>query len=398
MKVVRTRGTAVRLVLIVMLASLFATSCTQLMTDEFVVASDNWQGRDNGTQGSADTREYLINRVKPYAVALDRPDAAAPGAATDAAYTQPFDGGTNVVAKIPGSDLANEYVIIGAHYDHLGTNCRTSDPADHICNGATDNGAGVAALLSLGDMISKASPWRSVILAFWDREEDGLLGSKYFTEHPMVPLAQTVAYINFDIQGANLLPSLQNTSFAVGAETGGATLTTAVNAAINAGPLRTQLVSSIFGQGRSDYVNFTNVGVPNVFFSDSTGPCYHTAQDSVFVVDYWKLDQQVKIAYRLAMNLIQANGRPAFSAANPLATFNDAVSLQTVVNLALGDLARFTAAQQQQLLKFRDDLNAAVAAGAANFGDDDIGTLVGGAATAVSILTSGPCDGFISKH
>ena len=55
----------------------------------------------------------------------------------------------------------------------------------------------------------------------WDREEDGLLGSAYYVNHPIVPLAKTVGYVNFDIQGANLLPSLRNVSFAVGAETGG---------------------------------------------------------------------------------------------------------------------------------------------------------------------------------
>ena len=72
------------------------------------------------------------------------------------------------------------------------------------------------------------APRRTVILAAWDREEDDLCGSKWYVDHPLVPLAQTVAYVNFDIQGANLLPSLQNNSFAVGAETGGATLTSLV--------------------------------------------------------------------------------------------------------------------------------------------------------------------------
>jgi hypothetical protein len=135
-----------------------------------------------------------------------------------------------------------------------------------------------------------------------------------------------------------------------------------------------------------------------VFFSDSTGPCYHTAQDEVSVVDFWKLDQQVKIAYKVAKSLIEANGRPTFSATNPLGTFNDAVTLQGVTNSAISDLGRFTAAQQTQLLKFRDDLNAVVAAGPANFDDADIATLIGGAATAVGILTSGTCDGFLSHH
>jgi hypothetical protein len=393
MRFERARRRRVRLAVGVVLASLFATSCTTLMIDETVIASDAMQGRQNATPGSVNAQNYLIYRLKSFSVGLD------PSRPGDEAFKQPFTSGTNVLAKIPGTDLADEYVILGAHYDHQGTGCRTSDPADTICNGATDNGAGVAALLAIGSMIKEhGAPRRTVVLAAWDREEDGLLGSKYYTENPLVPLADTVAYINFDIQGANLLPSLQNTSFAVGAESGGATLSAVVQSAIGSGPLQTKLVSSIFGQGRSDYVNFTAVQVPNVFFSDSTGPCYHTAQDEVSVVDFWKLDQQVKIGYKVAKSLIEADGRPAFSATNPLATFNDALTLQGVTNGAISDLSRFTAMQQEQLLQFRDDLNAMVAAGPAAFDDTDVATLIGGAATAVGILTTGACDGFISKH
>ncbi len=389
----RARSGKVQLVVGVVLASLLATSCTTLMIDETVISSDAMQGRDNLTPGSVAAQNYLIYRLKTIGVGLDSSKAG------DDAFKQSWAGGTNVLAKIPGTDLADEYVIIGAHYDHLGSTCRTAIPTDTICNGATDNGAGVSALLSVGSMIKEhGAPRRTVILAAWDREEDDLGGSRYYVDHPLAPLAKTVTYINFDIQGANLLPSLQNSSFAVGAETGGATLTAAVKNAIAAGPLQTRLVSAIFGQGRSDYVNFTSANVPNVFFSDSTGPCYHTAQDEVTVVDFWKLEQQVDIGYRLAAGIIAASGRPTFVAAPPLATFDDAVALQSVTHAAISDLGRFTAAQQQQLLKFRDDLDAVVAAGAASFDDADVAALIGGAVTAVGILTSGTCDGFISKH
>ena len=296
---------------------------------------------------------------------------------------------------IRGSELPDEYVMIGAHYDHLGNTCRSANPADQICNGATDNAAGDTAVLALARLIKQhGPPRRSVILAFWDREEDGLLGSQYYTQHPVIPLTKTIAYINFDIQGANLLPSLRNTSFAVGAETGGARLTNAVKSAIGNGPLQTRLVSSIFGQGRSDYVNFTNVGVPNVFFSDSTGPCYHTTKDELKVVDFTKLERQVKIAYRVSADLI-AGPAPTFSATNPLATFDDAVSLAAVTNTAVADLGRFTPDQQTQLLAFRDTLNTIVADGAGAFDSNDVAAVIAGAASAVQILTSGPCDGFL---
>ena len=96
-------------------------------------------------------------------------------------------------------------------------------PGDHICNGATDNAAGVAEVLSIGREIAQRPkpPRRSVVLALWDREEDGLLGSRYYVQHPVRPLAQTVVYVNYDIQGANVLPSLDTDTFAIGSETGG---------------------------------------------------------------------------------------------------------------------------------------------------------------------------------
>jgi Peptidase family M28 len=393
MRFERRRSRWLGIVAAAVVTLLVATGCTTQMIDETVIASDAMQGRDNLTPGSVSTQNYLIYRLKSMAVGLDGAKAG------DDAFKQSWAGGTNILAKIPGTDLANEYVIVGAHYDHLGSSCRTASSADTICNGATDNGAGVAAVLGLAGMIKDhGAPRRSVILAAWDREEDDLGGSKWYVDHPLVPLAQTVAYVNFDIQGANLLPSLQNHSFAVGAETGGSTLTSLVGSSIAGTPLQTKLVSAIFGQGRSDYVNFTNVSIPNVFFSDSTGPCYHTAQDEVTVVDFWKLDQQTRIGYQVVTGLANAKGTPTFSGTNPLATFGDAQSLQSVIHAALGDLDRFTAAQQAQLLKFRDDVDAIVAAGPGAFDDTDVATLIVGAATAVSILTTGTCDGFVSKH
>jgi Peptidase family M28 len=393
MRFAQSRSRYLRLVGAAVVTLLVATGCTTQMIDETVIASDAMQGRNNLTPGSAAAQDYLIYRLKSMAVGLDDTKSG------DDAFKQSWAGGTNILAKIPGTDLANEYVIVGAHYDHLGSSCRTAVPADTICNGATDNGAGVAAMLGLAGMIKDhGAPRRTVILAAWDREEDDLGGSKWYVDHPLVPLAQTVAYVNFDIQGANLLPSLRSNSFAVGAETGGGTLTSLVKSSIATAPLQTKLVSAIFGQGRSDYVNFTGKSVPNVFFSDSTGPCYHTAQDEVKVVDFWKLDQQTKIAYQVVTGLANAAGRPTFSGTNPLATFDDALSLQSVSHAAVTDLGRFTPAQQTQLLKFRDDVDAIVAAGAGAFDDADVATLIGGAATAVNILTTGTCDGFISKH
>jgi hypothetical protein len=364
--------------------------CSPLVVDVRVLASDALGGRNNDTEGSVRARRYLIDRLDDFAVGVD---ASATG---DAAFTQAFAGGTNVVALIPGDELPDEYVIIGAHYDHLGTGCDTADPADTICNGATDNATGVAAVLSIGEQLARegGGPSRSVILALWDAEEDGLRGARAWIADPPVPMAQTVAYVNYDIQGANILPTLRNTTFAIGAETGGERLTAAVERAVGPGSLDTHSLSWIFGQGRSDYLPFIQAGVPTVFFSDSTGPCYHTAQDEADIVDYRKLHQQVRDGVRLARDLASDGAAPAFVPGTPPATYDDAVALREVADRALPDLDRFDADQQAALLAFNATLEDIVAAGPDEFGPDDAGTVLFGAANAVEIFTSGDCDGF----
>ena len=227
----------------------------------------SFAGRDNDTPESDRAQRLLIGKLRRFGSGLN---TAATG---DDAFRQPFEQsgqiGTNLVAVIRGRELPDEYVIVGAHYDHLDSRSTPSGscsirnaPGGVICPGATDNAAGVGAVLGIGRALGKLSqpPRRSVVLALWDAEEDGLLGSLYYVQHPLVPLAKTVAYVNFDIQGANLLPSLRRVSFSVGAETGGSALGAFVSNAVAAEGLDTRPVSFIFGQLRSDYANFVRLG------------------------------------------------------------------------------------------------------------------------------------------
>jgi hypothetical protein len=381
----------VRWVAVAVLVAVVASGCS-LVYDTAKLSSDEIGGRDNATAGGQLAHDYLLGRLRAMSTGLDATKTG------DAAFEQPFTGGTNLLGVIPGTDLANEYVIVGAHFDHLGTSCRRPDPGDVICNGATDNATGVATVLRIAQLLTERAPAprRSVVLALWDREEDGLLGSRYYVQHPIVPLAQTAAYVNFDIQGANLLPSLRTTSFAIAAESGGASLTSTVSDAVGSTTLGTRLLSEIFGQGRSDHASFTGVQVPSVFFSDSTGPCYHTSDDEVGIVDFAKLVSQSEIGYRVVAHLAQDPGRPAYTA-NPAATFGDAETLLALTNAAIVDKARFTASQQATIEQFQASLAAIVAAGPAEFGNDDITTLLTGAASAVSILATGTCEGFLGS-
>jgi hypothetical protein len=349
------------------------------------LAADNTAGRDNGTDGSALARLFLIGELQ--AISSD-------------VRIQDIGGGTNVVAVLPGTDLADQYVVVGAHYDHLGSSCQFKSSGDQICNGATDNAAGVASVLAIGRAIAGQStkPRRSVVLALWDSEEDGLLGSRFYADHPLLPLADTVAYVNFDIQGANLSPSLRNSSFAVAAESGGERFQSIVRSAINQSTLNTDQLSSIFGQNRSDYVSFLAKQVPSVFFTDATGPCYHTNDDEIGIVDFDKLDQQIAIALRVTRELAGTDDPPEFTSGTPLVTYADAVVLQRAAELIWRDRARFSAQDQATLSGIRDDLTQIVLDGRAAFGSDDVGTVINSAATVViNLLPKGPCDGFLTQ-
>jgi hypothetical protein len=357
------------------------------------LASDELGGRQNGTAGAVLAQDHIIGQL----------DDWGPGLNTEAtgrdAYLQPITGGANVVGLIPGTDpaLAGEYVIVGAHYDGLGSSCKVVVAGDTVCNGATDNAAGAAAVLSIGRMLHESPPARSVVLAFWDREEDGLQGSRAYIADPLVPLAQTVTYVNFDILGANLRPSVRNDTFAVGAETGGAVLQSIVAKASRRSTLDTHPLSLVFGLGRSDHAVFAANSIPTVFLTDSTGPCYHTTSDDVAAVDFAKLEQQTQMARWLVNDLVRKPARPTFVPGTPVATYADAVQLNVVFNRAMADLATFTPAQQTQLIGFRQTIQDIVDAGPEAFTNDTMVTMLGTANSVVNLMTSGPCSSFVPE-
>lgn len=107
----------------------------------------------------------------------------------------------NVVGLLPGSDpkLKDEYLVVSAHYDHLGV--RLNEPGDNIYNGANDDASGTASMLESARLLAATRPKRSILFVAFFGEEKGLLGSKYLVEHPVVPLRQVVANLNLEQTG-----------------------------------------------------------------------------------------------------------------------------------------------------------------------------------------------------
>ena len=305
-----------------------------LLEDSFDVveelARDELRGRDNGTDGSSAARDILLSRL----VGVVEPASGRPGAA--ASLLQPYGDGTNIVGILPGRGaLADEYVLVGAHYDHLGECDVRGEPDDVICNGAADNAAGVGVVFSILNSVSYVDvrpgsdgpPRRSLIVGLWDGEEDGLVGSQAYVDDPQVPLASTVASVNFDIQGAQLSPALATTTLLIGPETGGAALVDAARRATDAASLDYATFSLAFGQGRSDHASFVAAGVPTVFFTDASNGCYHTVLDDVAHLDREKFYRQVGAAQSLVDDLLTMEAPPTFEPGEPPTAFADAVMM-----------------------------------------------------------------------
>jgi hypothetical protein len=369
-------------------ASALATSGLMTITER--LAADDFGGRNNDSRTSPRVERYLISRLRSLGEGLD------PAGLGDAAYRQPFvqggQRGTNLFALMPGREIPEEFVIVGAHYDHVGS-CESS-PSGTVCNGATDNATGVAAVLAIGRALTRLPqpPRRSVVLALWDAEEDGLLGSRYYVENPLVPLEDTVAYVNFDILGADLLPSLADVSFAIGSETGGADFVDLVQWAIGRERLETRQLSYIFGQLRSDYANFVAAEVPTVFFSDSTGACYHKTGDDVHLVDQSKLREQSRIGFRIVGALAEQPSRPHFAPPSPaLATYDDAVAVADVMALGMEDLHVFPRDVRPDLLDIAAEIQGIVEDGPESFDATDVAVTVDAAATTIDALTELDC-------
>jgi hypothetical protein len=348
------------------------------------LASDELTGRDSQTAGSIAAQELLVEQIAQFAQPLP-PDG----------YLQEFAYGANILALIPGRDLADEYVIIGAHYDHVGSNCDSNDPADHICNGATDNASGVAVAVSVARAIAAAgTARRSVVLALWDAEEDGLLGSAAYVANPAVPLAQTVVYLNFDIQGATLLPSLADVTIVIGAETGGESLTQATARALSHSTLQSLQLSRFLFQGRSDHANFAQAGVPAVMLSDSVGGCYHTAQDEADIVDFAKLEQQVAVGIALVGDLAATDTSLLPDPAVPEIVFADAVQLLMFAEQSEPDLALLSPQAAASVMEFASDLREVVNAGASAFDGAARAVVLNGVDGFVDALTQSECQSF----
>jgi Zn-dependent M28 family amino/carboxypeptidase len=177
----------------------------QLLRDVRVLSADDMQGRKTGTEGGAKARAYVVEAfrrygLKPFGASYLQPFSFSRGATT-------FQG-NNVVGYVEGKSSPARYLVVSAHYDHIGVagagnNQCHPEGADTVCNGADDNASGTAALLAMAEHFAKHRPAHSVIFVAFDAEEQGLKGSQEFVKSPPVDLSSVAADVNMDMVSHN---------------------------------------------------------------------------------------------------------------------------------------------------------------------------------------------------
>ncbi len=237
-------------------------------------------------------------------------------------------GTQNVVAVLEGSDpvLKNEYVAVGAHYDHVGVGLPVN--GDSIYNGADDDGSGTTAILAIAEALAKANsrPKRSVLFVWHCGEEKGLWGSKYFVQFPTIPLDRIVAQLNIDMIGrsrkegdanpANNELSGPNEVYVIGSKMMSTELGQ-LSERVNSSYLNLSLNYKYDNPNdpnrfffRSDHFNYAQKGIPIIFYFDGTHEDYHRPGDEPSKIDYQKMEKVTRTIYVTLMEIANAQQRP----------------------------------------------------------------------------------------
>lgn len=228
-------------------------------------------------------------------------------------FSQPIPGevvGRNVAAILDGAGegIKGEYVLVGAHFDHLGIRDGIVFP------GADDNASGVAMMLEVARCLVADPPSRrrSLLFVGFDLEERALWGSRYMIEHMPVPLESIKLMVTADMIGRSLGGIKSPYVFAMGTENSPATRPWLDRAAEGL-PIKVgRLGSDLLLLDRSDYGPFRARKVPYLFFSTGENPCYHRPTDTAETLDYPKLDAISRLIHRVVRESIVAEPAPAW--------------------------------------------------------------------------------------
>ncbi|MDA9306226.1 M28 family metallopeptidase [Flavobacteriaceae bacterium] len=282
----------------------------------YVYASDYFEGRETGTRGQKKAVDFIRQFYSSHAI------NAAQGTED---YFQPMELNIkgemvkteNVAAIIEGSEFPDEYIIISSHLDHVGIQ------NGMIHNGADDDGSGSVSLLEIAEAFQEAAaagqgPKRSILFLHVTGEEKGLLGSAYYANNPLYPLANTMVNLNVDMIG-RLDPKREdkdpNYIYLIGADKISQELHD-ISEATNKRYTQIKLDYTFNDDKdpnrfyyRSDHYNFAKKNIPVIFYFNGTHEDYHAPGDTPDKINYEMLAKRSQLIFHTAWELANRNNR-----------------------------------------------------------------------------------------
>src|SRR5690606_5728051 len=295
-------------------------SSSELKTHLYIVASDEMQGRDTGSEGQKKAGQYIIDFYKknnvPFPTGASNYYQPIPAEYFVKPFSPKLPASENIWAFIEGSEKPEEIIVISAHYDHVGMK------NGEIYNGADDDGSGTVALMEIAQAFTQAKkegggPKRSILILHVTGEEYGLHGSRFYSENPLFPLANTVANVNVDMIGRRDADhkDSNNYIYVIGADKLSSDLHIITE---EANSKYTQMELDYryndFNDPnrfyyRSDHYNFAKNGIPAVFFFNGVHDDYHQPGDTPDKIEYDALARRTQLAFAVAWELANRRDR-----------------------------------------------------------------------------------------
>ncbi|MFD0762452.1 M28 family metallopeptidase [Lutibacter aestuarii] len=282
----------------------------------YIIASDEFEGRNTGEVGQKKAAEYLKDFYISNNIASPLGnDNYFQDIPTE--YLRPnLKPSENVVAFIEGSEKPEEIIVISAHFDHVGMK------DGEIYNGADDDGSGTVAILEIAQAFQKAvenghKPKRSILFLHVTGEEKGLLGSKFYTNFPIFPLANTVANLNMDMIGRvdDAHEANPNYIYLIGSDKLSSELHE-LSEAMNEKFTKIKLDYKYNDENdpnrfyyRSDHYNFAKNNIPIIFYFNGTHQDYHKPSDTPDKINYQLLAKRAQLVFYTAWEIANREQR-----------------------------------------------------------------------------------------
>lgn len=283
----------------------------------YIFASDILEGRKTGEKGQKMAANYLSAYYKNLGL-------KAPKDHENYLQIIPkeyFNGKSNassenIVAYIKGSEMPDEFIVISAHYDHLGKK------GEEVYNGADDDGSGTTAVMEIAQAFQKAKkaghgPKRSILFLHLTGEEEGLFGSKYYTSHPLFPLENTVVNLNIDMVGRvdKKHENKPNYIYLIGSDKLSSELHQ-LSEATNEKYTQLKLDYKYNDEKdpnrfyyRSDHYNFAKNNIPVIFYFNGVHDDYHKTTDTPDKIAYDLLAKRAQLIFYTAWEIANRDTR-----------------------------------------------------------------------------------------